>query len=92
MLEKVKISENLRHNLKSQLAGAEKKLAVGEISRFDFVTLKLEWANTYLTRLEILVQTQKALCQLENVLQSPLQVKDWIYTLDRAENSEQKDK
>jgi len=92
MLEKVKISENLRHNLESQLAGAEKKLAVGEISRFDFLTLKLEWANTYLTRLEILVQTQEALCQLENVLQSPLQVKDWIYTLDRAENSEQKDK
>jgi len=57
---------------------------------FNFLTLKLEWVNTYLTRLENLVQTQQALCELENVLQSPLQVKDWIYTLDRAENSEQK--
>jgi len=90
MLEKTKITENLLTNLDTQLAKAEKKLAVGEISRFDFLTLKLEWVNTYLTRLENLVQTQQALCELENVLQSPLQVKDWIYTLDRAENSEQK--
>jgi hypothetical protein len=36
-----------------------------------------------LTRLETWLEAQQAAIELENVLQSPLQIKDWIYTLDR---------
>jgi len=81
--EKVLLSDQLLQNLETQKTVAVRKLQAGEISKYDFLNLNLELAAMSLTRLETWLEAQQAAIELENVLQSPLQIKDWIYTLDR---------
>ena len=77
------LSDELLQHLEAQKAVASRKLQVGEISKYDFLNLNLELTATSLARLETLAEAQQATIELENILQSPLQIKDWIYTLDR---------
>ena len=81
--QKVLLSDELLQHLEAQKAVASRKLQVGEISKYDFLNLNLELTATSLARLETLAEAQQATIELENILQSPLQIKDWIYTLDR---------
>ncbi|MBP7794865.1 MAG: TolC family protein [Candidatus Saccharicenans sp.] len=81
--QKVLLSDELLQHLEAQKAVASRKLQVGEISKYDFLNLNLELTATSLARLETLAEAQQATIGLENILQSPLQMKDWLYTLDR---------
>ncbi len=81
--QKVLLSDELLQHLEAQKAVASRKLQAGEISKYDFLNLNLELTATSLARLETLVEAQQATIELENILQSPLQMKDWLYTLDR---------
>ncbi|HEK84759.1 MAG TPA: TolC family protein [Candidatus Aminicenantes bacterium] len=81
--EKVQAAERLLDNLRNQKEMAENQWRLGEISRPDLLTIELELQNTALLRLESLIEAQRALSHLENILQSPLEVKDWIFTLNR---------
>ncbi len=86
--EKVLLSDQLLQNLEVQKTVAVRKLQAGEISKYDFLNLNLELAAMSLTRLETWLEAQQATIELENVLQSPLQMRDWIYTLDREGQSQ----
>lgn len=82
--QKVLLSDELLQHLEAQKAVASRKLQAGEISKYDFLNLNLELTASSLARLETLAEAQQATIELENILQSPLQMKDWLYTLDRG--------
>jgi len=56
---------------------------VGEISKLELVGVQIELNAGAEARLEALVQAQEAVGRLENAAQSPLDVRDWIYTKAR---------
>jgi cobalt-zinc-cadmium efflux system outer membrane protein len=79
-LRKSRAAEDLLADLALQARAARAKRDLGEISTSELVAIELElnaWAQA---RLEALVQAQEAVGRLENASQSPLDVKDWIYT------------
>jgi cobalt-zinc-cadmium efflux system outer membrane protein len=77
---KSQAAENLLAHLSQQEASARALRELGEISRLDLLTIQLELNAGAQSRLEALVQVQESIRRLENAAQSPLEVKDWIYT------------
>lgn len=82
--EKVSLSNRLLENIRTQEKMVQSQWQAGEISKPDFLSIEIELKNTALIRLDALIQAQKAFSRLENALQSPLQIKDWVLTLDRT--------
>jgi outer membrane protein TolC len=82
-LEKAKIADALLTNLKKQEAAAKIRYELGEISKSELLGIQLELAASSLARLEALVRAQQAVGELENAIQSPLDLKDWILTSPR---------
>ncbi|MCI4445360.1 MAG: TolC family protein [Candidatus Aminicenantes bacterium] len=81
--EKMRTADFLLENIRDREQMARSQYQAGEISKPDFLNIEIELQNTALLRLETLIQAQKAYDHLENALQSPLQVKEWVLTLDR---------
>jgi cobalt-zinc-cadmium efflux system outer membrane protein len=79
-LLKSRAAEDLLAHLTQQEASAKALRELGEISRLELLTIQLELNASAQTRLEALVQVQEAIRRLENAAQSPLDMKDWIYT------------
>ena len=82
-LEKTKTADALLTNLKKQEAAAKTRYELGEISKFELLGIQLELAASSLARLEALVRAQQAVGELENAIQSPLDLKDWILASPR---------
>jgi outer membrane protein TolC len=84
-LLKSRAAEDLLANLARQEASAKARRGLGEISKLELLTIQLELNAGAQARLEALVQVQEVIRRLENAAQSPLDVKDWIYTKSGAE-------
>jgi len=82
-LEKAKTADALLTNLKKQEAAAKTRYELGEISKSELLGIQLELAAISLARLEALVRAQQAVGELENAIQSPLDLKDWILASPR---------
>lgn len=84
VLQKSKAAEDLLSNLAKQESTAGARYSAGEISRLEVLGIQLELNTSALARLEALVRTQESVGRLENAMQSPLDVKDWIYATPRT--------
>jgi hypothetical protein len=71
---------DLLANLTRQEAAAGGRREAGEISKLELLGIRLELNASALARLDALVQAQEAIGRLENAAQSPLDVRDWLYT------------
>jgi outer membrane protein TolC len=80
VLLKSQAADDLLANLARQEAAARARFEAGEISKLELLGVQLELNASAQARLEALVQAQEAVGRLENAAQSPLDVKDWIYT------------
>jgi outer membrane protein TolC len=85
-LRKSQAADDLLANLARQEAAARTRREVGEISKLELLGIQLELNAGAQARLEALVQAQEAVGRLENAAQSPLDVKDWIYTKTRPDS------
>ncbi len=77
---KSEAAERLRTDLATQAKAARARRDLGEISTLDLLAVELELNAAAQARLEALTQAQEAVGRLENAAQSPLDVKDWIYS------------
>ena len=84
-LLKSQAADDLLANLSRQEAAARARREAGEISKLEFLGIQLELNAGAQARLEALVQAREAVSRLENAAQSPLDVKDWITTMPRAQ-------
>lgn len=75
---KAKAADDLLGHLSAQEAVAKPRRELGEISKLDHLTIRLEFSAGAMASLDALVQAQQAVGRLENAAQSPLDVKDWI--------------
>jgi cobalt-zinc-cadmium efflux system outer membrane protein len=93
-VEKAKTADDLQKSLKEQEASAKARYELGEISKFELLSVQLELASSALARLDALVKAQQAVGELEDAMQSPLDLKDWIMEPQRkasGQTKEQKD-
>ena len=77
-IEKSKTADELLESLRKQEESAKALYRVGEISKSELLSIQLELAAVSLARLEALVKAQQAIGELENAIQSPLDLKDGI--------------
>lgn len=82
---KSQAADDLLSGLGRQKQAAGARLEAGEISKLEFLGVTLELNASAQARLEALVQAREAVGRLENAAQSPLDVKDWIYTQTRED-------
>jgi cobalt-zinc-cadmium efflux system outer membrane protein len=85
-LLKAQAADDLLANLARQKTAARTRREAGEISKLELLGVEIELNAGAQARLEALVQAQEAVGRLENTAQSPLDIRDWIYTKGR-ENS-----
>lgn len=76
--DKAKAADDMLANLRKQEAAAQARYALGDISKLELLGLQLELASSALARLEAVVKAQQAIGDLENAMQSPLDIKEWI--------------
>jgi cobalt-zinc-cadmium efflux system outer membrane protein len=79
-LRKSRTAEDLLADLAAQAKTARARRELGEISTPELLAIELELNAGSQSRLEALIQAQEAVGRLENAAQSPLDVKDWIYS------------
>jgi cobalt-zinc-cadmium efflux system outer membrane protein len=79
-LRKSQAAGDLLADLAGQAKAARIRRELGEISTLELLAIELELNASAQARLEALVQAQEAVGRLENAAQSPLDLKDWIYT------------
>jgi outer membrane protein TolC len=77
-VDKVKAADDLLTNLKRQQESSKVRYDLGDISKLELLGVELELAANGLARLEALVKAQQAIGELENAMQSPLDLKEWI--------------
>jgi cobalt-zinc-cadmium efflux system outer membrane protein len=77
-LLKAKAADDLLEHLSAQEAAAKPRRELGEISKLEHLTIRLELNAGAMAGLDALVQAQQAVGRLENAAQSPLDMKDWI--------------
>jgi cobalt-zinc-cadmium efflux system outer membrane protein len=82
---------DLLTHLTEQARLARTQHDLGEISKLELLGIELELNAGAQAWIESLVQAQTAVGRLENAAQSPLDVKDWIITLDRPPASPEKE-
>lgn len=86
-LLKAKAADDLLEHLSAQEAAARPRRELGEISKLEYLTIRLELGAGAMAGLDALVQAQQAVGRLEKAAQSPLDMKDWI-TLEIPRGSE----
>jgi cobalt-zinc-cadmium efflux system outer membrane protein len=91
-LRKSQAADDLLANLARQAAAARVKHELGEISTLELLGIELELNAGAQARLEALVQSLEAVGRLENAVQSPLEMKDWIYTKAREDSGPVKER
>ncbi|MGZ5487195.1 MAG: TolC family protein [Candidatus Aminicenantales bacterium] len=89
---KSRAADDLVANLARQERAARAQRDLGEISRLEFLGIQLELNAGAQARLEALTQAQEAVGRLENAAQSPLDVRDWIYTKAREDSGPAKER
>ena len=77
-LLKAAAADDLLAHLSGQESAAKPRRELGEISKLEYLTVRLELSSGALAQLDAQVQAQQAVGRLENAAQSPLDVKDWI--------------
>jgi len=77
-VEKSLIAADLRESIRKREEAAGVRCELGDISRLELLNVRLELAASELARLEALLDAQRSLGDLENAMQSPLEIKDWI--------------
>ncbi len=77
-VDKAKAADELQKSLKIQEAIAKARYEIGEISMFELLSVRLELASSALAKLDALVKAQQAIGELEDAMQSPLDLKDWL--------------
>jgi len=83
--DKAKAAEEMQANLRKQETAAQARYALGDISKLELLGLQLELASSALARLDAVVKVQQAVGDLENAMQSPLDLKEWVLeTPDRT--------
>jgi hypothetical protein len=82
---KSQAADDLLANLAGQERAARARRELGEISKLELLGIQFELNAGAQARLEALVQAQEAVGRLENAAQSPLDMKDWIYTKSRPD-------
>jgi outer membrane protein TolC len=78
-VEKARTAAELRESIKKRETAAGVRFELGEISRLELLNLQLELATSELARLDAVVDAQRSLGDLENAMQSPLEIKDWVF-------------
>jgi cobalt-zinc-cadmium efflux system outer membrane protein len=91
-LLKSQAADDLLVNLARQEAAAKTRREVGEISKLELLGVQIELNAGAEARLAALVQAQEAVGRLENAAQSPLDVRDWIYTKAREDSGPAKER
>jgi cobalt-zinc-cadmium efflux system outer membrane protein len=76
--EKLKATDDMLANFRKQEAAAQARYALGDISKLELLGLQLELSAGAMARLDALVKAQQAVGDLENAMQSPLDIKEWI--------------
>jgi cobalt-zinc-cadmium efflux system outer membrane protein len=82
-VDKAKTAAELRESLKKREEASGVRYGLGEISRLELLSLQLEIATSDLARLGAVVDAQRAVGDLENAIQSPLELKDWLLAPQR---------
>lgn len=91
-LLKSQAADDLLADLARQEAAAKTRREVGEISKLELLGVQIELNASVQARLAALVQAQEAVGRLENAAQSPLDVRDWIYTKAREDSGPAKER
>ena len=76
--EKLRAIDDMLANLRKQEAAGQARYAVGDISKLELLGLQLELSASAVARLDALVKAQQAAGDLENAMQSPLDIKEWV--------------
>jgi len=91
-LLKARTADDLLANLARQGTAARTRLEAGEISKLELLGVQIELNAGAEARLGALVQALEAVGRLENAAQSPLDVRDWIYTKGREDSGPAKER
>jgi cobalt-zinc-cadmium efflux system outer membrane protein len=91
-LDKAKTAGEMQASLRKQEATAKVRYEAGEISKLELLGVRLELASNSLARLDALVKAQQAIGELENAMQSPLELKDLIRVPSRRTEESQKER
>ncbi|MGB8951484.1 MAG: TolC family protein [Candidatus Aminicenantales bacterium] len=91
-VDKAKTADDLQTSLKEQEAVAKARYELGEISKFELLSVQLELASSALARLDALVKAQQAIGELEDAMQSPLDLKDWLVEPQRKSLGQAKER
>jgi cobalt-zinc-cadmium efflux system outer membrane protein len=76
--EQVRAADLLMDQLRHQQRSAEAAYRVGEISRLELLGRRAEIVTIALSRLQALVAAQQAIGALEDAMQSPIDVGEWV--------------
>ncbi len=76
--DKAKAVDDMLADLRKREAAAQARYALGDISKLELLGLQLELASSALARLDAVVKAQQAVGDLENAMQSPLDIKEWV--------------
>ena len=76
-VEKAKAAADLLDNLHKQEATARARYEFGDVSKLELLGIQLEAATSALARLDALVKAQQAIGEMENAMQTPLDLKEW---------------
>jgi len=76
--ERTTTAGTLLANLEAREASAEAAYRLGQIARLELVGSQLELASGQLARLDALARAQQAKGELEDAMQAPLDVQDWV--------------
>lgn len=90
-LAKVATADALYADRQKQGRGADTQFTAGEISRLELGSIQLELASSEQARLDAHVSAQQALGQLEDAMQSPAELADWLSIAPRLNPSGIKD-
>jgi cobalt-zinc-cadmium efflux system outer membrane protein len=75
---KAETASDLRERIRQREDASRVRYELGEISKLDLLGLRLELASSDIARLEAVVDAQRAVGELENAMQSPLKLEDWL--------------
>lgn len=78
-LTKVAMADTLLANLKKQERTTQARLDAGDISRLELSAVQVELSQSALIRLDALVKAQQTFGDLEDALQSPLDLPDSVW-------------
>jgi cobalt-zinc-cadmium efflux system outer membrane protein len=90
-VDKARTAAELRDSLKTREAASRVRYELGEISKLELLSLQLELASSEIARLESVVDAQHAIGDLENAMQSPLELKDWLLAPPREPSPAEKE-